>query len=178
MQLKSLAIALAATAAILGAAACSDDENDSPANTPATSPTTSATTAPTVAPRPLKDVLKDAINEEYKARATYQAIIAKFGEVTPFVNILAAENNHVEAWKRIYDANKLDVPPDIYAGRIVAPADLKKACEEGVAAEKADVALYDALMKETTDAEALKVMTEQRKVSQENHLPAFEACAK
>lgn len=74
--------------------------------------------------------------------------------------------------------NKLDVPPDIYAGRMVAPADLKKACAEGVEAEKADIALYDQLMKETTDAEALKVMAEQRKVSQENHLPAFEQCAR
>lgn len=167
-----LGIAGIAALAVLSSVACGDDDNGATSTI-----VPSATAQPTVAPRPLKDVLKDGINEEYRARATYQAVLDKFGQVAPFINIRNAENTHVDAWKRLYEVNKLDFPPDIYAGRMVAPADLKKACAEGVEAEKVDVALYDKLMKETTDAEALKVMAEQRKVSQENHLPAFEQCA-
>ncbi len=162
-------LAAAVVFATVGATvACGDDDDGSSAtSTPAAAGTT----------RTLESVLTEAINEEYKARATYQAVIDKLGDVGPFKNILASENQHVDAWKAQFEANKLTVPSDGFAGKVSAPADLKAACAIGVAAEKEDVALYDRLMKETTDDAVLKVMTAQRKVSQENHLPAFERCA-
>ena len=46
----------------------------------------------------------------------------------------------------------------------------------GAAAEKADVALYDRLLKTVTESDIVTVMQQQRKVSLENHLPAFERC--
>jgi hypothetical protein len=180
-------LALIAAGMALTAVACGDDDDGdggtAPSQTAATEATATsapggtATSAPSGTARPLKDVLTEAINEEYKARATYQAVVDKFGQVAPFTNILQAENSHVEAWKRVFQINGITVPADPHAGKIAAPVDVKAACVAGVAAEKEDVALYDRLMKETTDAEALRVMTEQRKVSQENHLPAFERCA-
>ncbi len=126
----------------------------------------------------LEVVLTEAINEEYKAHATYQAVIDKFGDVAPFNNIIKAEQSHIDAWKRLFTANNLPIPADPFAGKVVAPETLKAACEAGVAAEKEDVALYDRLMSATTDAQVLAVMQQQRAVSQENHLPAFEACAR
>ena len=163
-----LSAAIVGAAAVLTSMACGDDDDGAAAPT--------ATSAPAVV-RPLEQVLTEAINEEYKARATYQAVIEKHGAIAPFTNIVNAESTHVEAWKNLLQKNSFAVPADPYAGKVTAPETVKAACQAGVAAEKEDVALYDRLMKDTTDAEALKVMAEQRKVSQENHLPAFEKCA-
>ena len=38
----------------------------------------------------------DAINDEYHARAFYNAVIDKFGEIRPFSNIVQAETRHAE----------------------------------------------------------------------------------
>ena len=37
------------------------------------------------------EALDLAINDEYKAQATYQKVIDKFGEIRPFSNIIQAE---------------------------------------------------------------------------------------
>ncbi len=176
---------LAASAALIAGVACTDDE-DSPtqessatASSATAAPATGTTTGSAGASEPsLEEVLTEAINEEYKAHATYQAVLDKFGDVAPFNNIIKAEQSHIDAWKRLFTANNMPVPADPFAGKVQAPESLKAACEAGVVAEEEDVALYDRLMQSTTDAEALAVMEQQRKVSQENHLPAFQACAK
>lgn len=46
--------------------------------------------------RALAELLKEAILDEYKARDTYQKIIDKFGPVRPFINIVEAEQSHIE----------------------------------------------------------------------------------
>lgn len=178
MQLKSFAIALAATAAILGAAACSDDENDTQANTSAASPTSAATTAPTAAPRPLQDVLKEALNEQYKARAGYQASATKFPDAAAFSAAATGATKSIEALTKLYAANNLTPPPDIFAGRVPAAADVKKACTDAADTEKANATLYDKLAKETTNADLVKALQEIKKTAQETNTPAFEACAK
>ena len=175
---------LAASAALFAGVACNDDDDgteESP--TSAGSATTVAATGTTAGAAgdselTLEEVLTEAINEEYKAHATYQAVLDKFGDVAPFNNIIKAEQSHIDAWKRLFTANNIPVPADPFAGKVQAPESLKVACEASVAAQDEDVALYDRLMKSTTDAQALAVMQQQRAVSQDNHLPAFQACAK
>ena len=41
--------------------------------------------------------MHDALEDEYKARATYRKVIERFGRVRPFVNIIQAEERHIEA---------------------------------------------------------------------------------
>ena len=175
-----------AVLSLAGSVACGDESAANPTETGTTPQSTAkgATTQPTAkqptpgSTRSLQAVLTDAINDEYRARATYAAVLEKFGQVTPFINIRNAENSHVESLKKVFDSNKIAVPEDTFAGKVTAPATVKDACAAGVAAEKANIALYDKLMKETTNAEALNVMTSLRSASNDNHLPAFEACAK
>lgn len=175
---------LAASFAVF--AACGDDDdNSTPATTasatqPAATTTSAATTttqATTTSQGNLQEILTEAVNEEYKARATYQAVIDKFGQQLPFTNIVSSENTHVEQWVSLLQKFGYPVPADPFAGKVTAPATLQAACATGVAAEKEDVALYDRLMKLTTNQEVLNVMQQQRQVSQDNHLPAFERCA-
>jgi hypothetical protein len=44
-----------------------------------------------VAKRETIEALREVLEDEYRARATYRAVIERFGPVQPFVNILEAE---------------------------------------------------------------------------------------
>lgn len=173
MKTRFLLVLAAAAATALGAVACGDDDDDDAA-TPAPSVTASGSaTQPADA---LKSALLEAINEEYKAHATYQAVIDKFGSTAPFSNIVSSEQSHIDAWKGLLTKYGIAIPEDPFLGKVTAPATVKEACATGVAAEKEDVALYDRLMKTVTQSDVLTVMQQQRDVSQNNHLPAFERC--
>lgn len=174
MKIRFLLVLAAAAAVAVGAVACGDDDDDSSA-TPVPSATTSGGSATQPADA-LKAALIEAINEEYKAHATYQAVIDKFGSVAPFSNIVSSEQSHIDAWKTLLTKYQIAIPEDPFLGKVTAPASVKDACATGVAAEKEDVALYDRLMKTVTQSDVLTVMQQQRDVSQNNHLPAFERC--
>jgi hypothetical protein len=45
----------------------------------------------------LEALLGDALDDEYKAEATYAAVITRFGPVRPFINIVEAERRHAGA---------------------------------------------------------------------------------
>jgi hypothetical protein len=54
--------------------------------------------------------LHDALDDEYKAWATYNQVIADFGEVRPFINIRDAEGRHIEALQRLFVRYALVIP--------------------------------------------------------------------
>lgn len=151
-------------AGVLGAAlvsgACGGSSSTA-ATTAPSNPQVSQQAAATV--RPVKDVILEAVNEAYRSRATYQAAIAKVGQVEPFVSTMAAENSVIDAWKTVLDKNTIPVPVDIFAGKMTAPADLKAACQAGVAAVNEESATNARLAKDTSNADALKVMNDQQK---------------
>ena len=171
MWYRKLGLASIAAFALVGAAACGDDDDDGGA-----APAPSSTAAASPAARATVDILTEAIREEYKARATYQAAIARFGDNTPFANVAQSEDAHVNAWRLEFERLGLAVPEDTFSGRVAVAGSFQEACAAGVAAEKEDVALYDRLMKETTDVALIAIMQQQRAVSLENHLVAFERC--
>ncbi|MGE0598685.1 MAG: DUF2202 domain-containing protein [Dehalococcoidia bacterium] len=178
MKVRNMALlAGGAVALMFGLVACGDDD-DGGDNAQATATATTAVTpaASTTASNAAKDALLESIDEEYKAHATYQAVIDKLGNIAPFSNIVTAEQSHIDAWKTLLTRYGIAIPADPYLGKVTAPATKAEACTAGVSAEKEDVALYDRLMKTVSEADILAVMQQQRTVSQENHLPAFERC--
>jgi hypothetical protein len=120
--------------------------------------------------------LAEALEDEYRARATYRKVIAKFGPARPFVNIVEAETRHIAALLRQYDRLGLAPVPDAWLDRVEAPETLQDACAAGVAAEVENAALYDRLISQTHDQIVRGVMEQLRKASQERHLPAFRRC--
>jgi rubrerythrin len=54
---------------------------------------------------------------------------------------------------------------------------MREACQAGVDAEIANVALYDRLMQNTSRQDILAVFENLRRASQERHLPALRRCA-
>jgi hypothetical protein len=91
----------------------------------------------------LESMLTYAIQDEYSARAEYEAIVGKFGSMNPFSNIIPSEQSHITWLKDAYASRKLSVPADEASKHAVVPATLKNAFEIGVQAEIDNIVMYD-----------------------------------
>jgi len=130
---------------------------------------------------PLSDAeiegLVRAIEEEFGAQALYQSVLDKFGNVSPFNDIVLSEARHASAL--INQAQKYGIPvpefPSIEG--LSAFETVDEACQAGVDAEIADAELYDELMSFTTNSALIRVYTNLQKATLDSHLPAFEDCS-
>ena len=120
--------------------------------------------------------LDEALDDEYRAWATYDQVIADFGEVQPFSNIREAEARHIEALRALFLRNGLAMPANPWPGRVTRYASLREACEAGVAAEIENGALYERLLASTQRPDILTVFRNLQQASQQRHLPAFQRC--
>ena len=123
-----------------------------------------------------KDALNKAILEEYGAFNLYQSVIVKFGQTVPFSQIVNAEQQHISALTRQATKYGLSIPANPGLANPPVFKSLSEACAAGVAAEKADAALYDQLKPSVTHMDILNVFSNLQSASLNNHLPAFQAC--
>lgn len=121
--------------------------------------------------------LNEALDDEYRAWATYDQVVADFGEARPFSNIREAEARHIAALHGLYARYGLPVPGNPWPGKVEHYASLQAACEAGVAAEIANAELYDRLLGATQRTDILTVLRNLQEASQQRHLPAFRRCA-
>lgn len=105
--------------------------------------------------------LNEALDDEYLAWATYDQVIADFGDVSPFNNIREAEARHIEALCTLF----------------AHYASLQAACEAGIAAEIVNGEMYERLLGATQRPEILTVLRNLQEASQQRHLAAFQHCA-
>lgn len=126
-----------------------------------------------------KQAILAALDDEYKALASYQAVLAKLGSVRPFSMIIRAEEQHISSLKALFDKYDVSIPENPYLARVVVPDTLSSACQVGVDAEIANATLYrDILLPAVKDyADISGVFTNLMNASQERHLPAFERCS-
>ena len=82
----------------------------------------------------LETMMTYAIQDEYLARAEYEAVMKKLGRVKPFDNIIKAEETHIEWLKGLFKDHKFSLPPDQAANHVVVPATFHEALETGVKA--------------------------------------------
>lgn len=123
------------------------------------------------------DALLMALDDEYRAEATYAAILDAFGEVRPFVNIIEAERRHAARAKAEMDRLGITyAPSNPYLGKITAPPTLLAACEQGVTAEIENIELYDQLLPTIEDDQVHTTLSDLQWASRERHLPAFQRC--
>jgi hypothetical protein len=121
--------------------------------------------------------LHDALDDEYQAWATYDQVIADFGDVMPFVNIRGAEARHIEALWALFRAYGLPIPDNAWPGKAPRFGTVREACAAGIAAEVANAALYERLLAATCRPDILMVFQRLQEASQHRHLPAFRRCA-
>ncbi|WP_100640810.1 ferritin-like domain-containing protein [Marinobacter salexigens] len=120
--------------------------------------------------------LHEALDDEYKAWATYDQVLADFGDVRPFSNIRDAEGRHINALLRLFERYDLPVPDNPWPGKVARFASLQEACEAGVKDEVENADLYERLFEATERPEILTVLRNLQAASQERHLPAFQRC--
>lgn len=134
-------------------------------------------------PEAIEQAILTALDDEYHAEATYGAILKRFGDVRPFSNIIEAERRHSAALTRLLNACGKAAPQNPYLTGEKSiepvPASISEACETAIAAEVANVALYDdtLLPLVAPHPEVTAVFQRLRDASANRHLPAFQRCA-
>ena len=122
-------------------------------------------------------LLHEALDDEYRSWATYDQVIADFGEVRPFINIRDAESRHIEALSGLFARYGVPLPPNPWVGKVERYASVLAACEAGVVAEIANGEMYERLVGQTGRADILTVLRNLQEASQQRHLAAFQRCA-
>ncbi|MEB3831445.1 ferritin-like domain-containing protein [Phormidium sp. CCY1219] len=122
--------------------------------------------------------LIEAINDEYKARAFYEAILNKFGPIRPFSNIIHSEARHAEMLKRLFVKYGLPIPEDTFTGNMEAPESLFAACQAGIQGELDNMEMYDRFFSVVREPDILDAFSRLQSASQQRHLPAFQRCAR
>lgn len=122
-------------------------------------------------------VLHEALDDEYRAWATYDQVIADFGAVQPFVNIRAAEARHIGALHRLYQHYGLTIPDNRHPGKVAHYPSVTAACEAGIEAEIVNGEMYTRLVAARPRADILTVLRNLQAASQQRPLPAFRRCA-
>ncbi|MFW6342781.1 MAG: ferritin-like domain-containing protein [Halothiobacillaceae bacterium] len=120
--------------------------------------------------------LTRALDDEYRARATYLAVIARHGPLEPFRSIAEAEQRHVDALVRAFWRHGLPVPPDPWFGKVCPPETVEAACAAGVEGEIANIRMYDQLLLAVPEPDVQQTFRHLREASLSRHLPAFSAC--
>lgn len=136
--------------------------------------------ASTVQPAPananLETALKATLEREQYALATYQGVVAKFGSVRPFANVIPSEERHVATIRAFFGEYKLALPSGSVSGAS-APATLSAACDLGTSIERSLGTLYgEQLPKVAAYADVHQAFEAFRTVSMDRHLTAFERC--
>lgn len=121
----------------------------------------------------LEGMLQYAILDEYMAQAEYQAIIATFGDVMPFVKIVEAEQTHINLLLPLFEAYGFEVPENEAASNVVIPESITSALATGVEAEEANIAMYEAFLAQDNLPDDVREVFSALKVASEHHLKAF-----
>ncbi len=113
----------------------------------------------------------------YLAHTTYMQVIADFGEVLPFANIVEAESRHIDVLVQLFRLYGVEVPDNPWLGKVPRYESVTEACRAGIEAEIENAALYDRLTAGTSHSDVLEVYRNLQRASQQNHLPAFRRSA-
>ncbi len=125
----------------------------------------------------IEEMLNYAVQDEYLARAEYEAIIGKFGSQKPFSNIIKSEENHISWLKDAFKDKGLVMPADRANEYVVLPSSLKEAFQTGVAAEIENIKMYEIFIAsdliKKPDNDSLKSLFIRLRDASKNHLSAF-----
>jgi rubrerythrin len=124
-----------------------------------------------------RQALLDALADERKAEAMYEAVIAKFGDVRPFSNIVNAERRHSSFLMPLFEKYAVEVPKNAAGEKLQVPGNFAEACKQSVEGEKLNIAMYDKFLEFVKEDDIRETFTYLRDASKNNHLPAFERCS-
>lgn len=132
----------------------------------------------------LKTTLQTALDDERHARALYEAVMLKYGEVRPFSNIIRSEVAHIQLAADLMDKYSFKPAPDKFVrkpketkaefiARLEVPDTYAGALRMAVSLERQQGPLYDRLSIGAPD-DVKAVFARLKADSVERHLVAFE----
>ncbi|MDD3478371.1 MAG: DUF2202 domain-containing protein [Candidatus Izemoplasmatales bacterium] len=122
----------------------------------------------------LEDMLVYALQDEYTAQAEYAAIIAAYGETRPFINIVAAEQTHIDLLLPLFAAYGIDVPANTASDNVILPDSLTSAIATGIQAEEMNIAMYQLFLNSPDLPDDVRNVFTYLLQASENHLNAFQ----
>jgi hypothetical protein len=135
-------------------------------------------TSPVTVTAELRAALDRSIQDEYLAETTYQGVLNDLGPLQPFVNVLTAEQRHSASIAELYTRRGLVAPTSAWTLDTVPHySTTNAACSAAASAERANIAMYDELLRLNLPNDVRQVFTNNRSASLLNHLPAFERCS-
>ncbi len=138
----------------------------------------SDTTAPATDLTPaIVAALDTAINDEYHAEFVYLRVLADFGNVLPFFNVVVAEQRHSAALASLLDRRGLPVPASTWSlTNVPRFANVATACAGAADAEVSNIAMYDRFLALDLPLDVRTVFANNRRASIDRHYPAFRQC--
>lgn len=124
----------------------------------------------------IEKMLKYTLEDEYLAKTEYEVIIAEYGSIRPFTNIVKAEARHIAALEPLFEAYNFELPTVDASKFTVVPATLEDSYKAGVDAEVKNIAMYEEFLKLDLPDDVEFVFENLMKAS-ESHLAAFERAA-
>jgi hypothetical protein len=126
----------------------------------------------------VSEMLRYAAEDEFLARAEYEAIMKKFGEQRPFSNIIKAEENHIAWLKSAFAARKLVMPADKAFPYVIIPLSIEAALKAGVQAEIDNIGMYESFLDSEELAKrensSVRDLFIRLRDASKNHLTAFQ----
>jgi rubrerythrin len=124
-----------------------------------------------------QDALRAALQDERNAQAFYTNVIARHGQVRPFINIVRAEGRHEAMVLGVMERHGV-ADPKLAPGPLPeVPATISECAARAAKLERDNIALYDRLLTTVKEEDVRVVFQRLRSASLENHLPAFERWA-
>ena len=120
----------------------------------------------------LEHMLNYAIQDEYLARAEYEAILQEYGSIRPFSNIIRSEERHITWLVPLFEQHGFEVPEDNASDYVILPENIETALEIGVQAELDNIAMYEVFLEENLPEDVRDVFKRLMDASK-NHLEAF-----
>lgn len=120
--------------------------------------------------------LLDALDDLHRAHATYAQVVADFGEVMPFANIVGSKERHIVSLAELMRRFEVPVPTNPWAAKVARYGSVADACADAVAAERESAALCSRLLANAVRSEIRDVLHELGEASKNRHGPAFQRC--
>ncbi|MGD8279036.1 MAG: DUF2202 domain-containing protein [Gemmatimonadota bacterium] len=134
-------------------------------------------TTPSVPQADAAAALTRAIQSEYRAENIYLRVLVDFGSVEPFESIAYSEPRHSATLAYLFVARDLAVPASEWTLNNVQTYDsVEDACAAAAAVEQDNIAMYDELLALNLPDDVLQAFGDNRASSEDDRLPAFEAC--
>jgi hypothetical protein len=123
------------------------------------------------------DALQKALDDERANEAQYAAVLTVYGTVSPFSQIVLAEQKHQAAILQVMRKYGIPARPTELP-EMTVPDTLAACCAAGAQSERDNIAMYSTFLASpfVTQRDIRNVFTNLRSASLNQHLPAFLNC--